>query len=74
MLNITQKSIAKEFGVSQPFISQLLVGQKKISWPLAEKLSTLFPRKSISEWKRATSQELKEAFNQLEKGTCLNGK
>jgi plasmid maintenance system antidote protein VapI len=43
----------------------LLGGERKISWPMAERLSKMFPGKSISEWKRSEPSDLKQVFNQL---------
>jgi plasmid maintenance system antidote protein VapI len=65
MKKITQNIIAQALDVSQPFINQILVGQKPISWKMAEKLSDMFPGKSLREWKHASPKELKQAFNQL---------
>jgi len=65
MKNITQHKIAKTLKVSQPFISQVMTRQAPISWLMAEKLSDLFPGKSLREWKHASPKELKQAFNQL---------
>jgi len=69
MTKTTQCIIAKTLKVSQPFISQVITGRKNISWPLAEKLSDLFPDKSIRQWKNATPKELKKAFSQLKSET-----
>lgn len=65
MAKTTQTIMAKTLKVSQPFISQVINGRKIISWPLAEKLSDLFPDKNIRQWKNATAKELKKAFSQL---------
>lgn len=65
MKKFTQPQIAQTLGVSQSFVSQLLTEKKKVSWPLAEKLSDLFPGKTIQQWKRATPEDLKQAFEQL---------
>jgi transcriptional regulator with XRE-family HTH domain len=61
----TQKKIADALKVSQPFISQVLAGKKSVPWPIAEKLANLFPIKDVGAWKRATPEELKQAFAQL---------
>ena len=59
------KHIAKTLKVSDTLVSRLLSGERKISWPLAERLSKMFPGRSISEWKRAEPEELKQALSQL---------
>ena len=61
----TQKQISKQLGISETYLSILLSGERKVSWPLAERLSKKFPGRSISEWKRVSPGELKQAFNQL---------
>ncbi|MBT7630967.1 MAG: hypothetical protein HN597_14880 [Desulfobacula sp.] len=66
---IKNKDIAITLKISDTLVCRLLNGERKVSWPLAERLSKMFPGKSMSEWKRATSKELKAAFNQLEKET-----
>jgi len=48
----------------------LFNGERKVSWNMAEKLSDLFPGKSISEWKRSNPEEFRAAFSQLEKETA----
>ena len=48
------------------YLSMLINGERKISWPLAEKLADLFPGKSIRDWKNSGPEELKRAFGQLE--------
>tara|TARA_B100000614_G_C14449025_1_gene453474 strand:+ start:706 stop:930 length:225 start_codon:yes stop_codon:yes gene_type:complete len=59
---ITQQKIATTLGVSQPFIHQVLTGKKKISWPMAEKLSNLFPSKTMQQWKRVDPDVIWSAF------------
>ena len=61
----TQQNIAKLLNVSQPFINQIMAGKKSVSWPLAEKLSDLFPGKTMREWKKASPEDIKRAFKQL---------
>jgi plasmid maintenance system antidote protein VapI len=61
----TQQNIAKLLNVSQPFINQIMAGKKSVSWPLAEKLSDLFPGKTMREWKKANPSEIKRAFTQI---------
>jgi len=59
------KDISNTLNVSETLVSRLLTGQRKVSWPMAEKLSDLFPGKSIKEWKKAEPEDLKNAFAQL---------
>jgi len=61
-----QKHIAEILRVSQPTINLVLTGKRKVSWPLAQKLSNLFPGKTIAQWKNASPEELRIAFSQLE--------
>jgi plasmid maintenance system antidote protein VapI len=63
----SRKEISNHFGISEQYLSMLFNGERKVSWNMAEKLSDLFPGKSISEWKRSSPAELKRAFSQLEK-------
>jgi len=58
--------ISNTFGITEQYLSMLLNGERKVSWPIAEKLSDIFPGKSISQWKRATPKELRQAFEQLD--------
>jgi plasmid maintenance system antidote protein VapI len=67
MKNITQHKIAKTLKVSQPFISQVMTRQAPISWLMAEKLSDLFPGKSLRDWKKANPKEVIKAFNSIKK-------
>jgi len=59
------KDIAIALNLSDALVSRLLSGERKVSWPLAERLSKMFPGRSISEWKRANPTELKQALDQL---------
>ena len=61
----TQQNIAKLLNVSQPFINQVMTGKKSVSWPLAERLSDLFPGKTMREWKKSSPDDIKRAFKQL---------
>jgi plasmid maintenance system antidote protein VapI len=63
---VTQINIAQLLKIDQPRVSKLINGREKVSWPIAERLADIFPGKSIAQWKRATPQELKLAFSQLE--------
>jgi len=62
----SRKEISQQLGMTEQYLSMLLSGERKISWPLAEKLTELFPGKSISEWKRAATEELKRAVAQID--------
>jgi len=64
-MKTTQKKIAQILSVSQPFIHKILKGKVPVSWPIAEKLSDLFPGKTIKEWKKARPEEIERAFLQL---------
>jgi len=61
-----QKKISKYLGIDETLLSRLLTGKRQVSWPLAEKFSQIFPGKSISQWKRATPEELKQTFRSLD--------
>lgn len=66
MTNIMkQKDISKLLKIDESLLSRLLSNKRQVSWPLAERLSNFFPGRSISEWKRATPEELKAAFHSL---------
>ena len=58
----------KKYGtkLDQARISRILRGEEAVSWLFAENMAQEFPKKSISEWKRATPEELKKAFAKLE--------
>ena len=62
---MTQTQISKILGCSQSAVNLTLTGKRSVSWPLAQKLSGIFPGKTIQQWKNATPTELKRAFNQL---------
>jgi plasmid maintenance system antidote protein VapI len=66
----SRKEISNHFGISEQYLSMLFNGERKVSWNMAEKLSDLFPGKSISEWKRSNPEEFRAAFSQLEKETA----
>ena len=63
---IPQTKMAEILGVSPAFISQVLNGKVAVSWKLAEKLSVLFPGKSIREWKYAEPTDVRRAFRNME--------
>ncbi len=60
----SRKEISQRLGMTEQYLSMLLKG-RKVSWPLAEKLSDLFPGKTIQQWKKASPEDLKNAFAQL---------
>lgn len=51
--------------ISQGRVSNLVRGKEKVSWPFAADLAQEFPGKTIQQWKDATPEELKRAFDQL---------
>ena len=59
---IKQKDIQKILNCSQTAVSFILSGKRPISWAQAERLASVFPGKTIKEWKKATPGELKQAF------------
>lgn len=59
------KDIAKTLGISDVSVHYIVTGKRQISWPIAERLSGLFPGKNTSQWKRATPSEFLSAFEQL---------
>jgi len=67
----SRKEISDQLDITEQYLSMLLSGKRKVSWNLAERLSKMFPGRSISEWKRATPAELELAFSQLEKFELL---
>jgi len=62
---INRKHISNLFGVTEQYLSMLLNNKRSVSWPLAERLSELFPCRTIQQWKKAKPEELKRAFAQL---------
>ena len=60
-----KKTYKKLLGYDKSTISLFETGGREPSWPLAEKLCEIFPGKSIKEWKSASPNELKRAFNQI---------
>ncbi|RLB94616.1 MAG: hypothetical protein DRH26_00680 [Deltaproteobacteria bacterium] len=65
------KDIAIALNISDALVSRLLSGERKVSWPLAERLSKMFPGRSISEWKRVNPEEIKRVFEHLEIGETV---
>ncbi|WP_333664748.1 helix-turn-helix transcriptional regulator [Desulfobacter postgatei] len=62
---IKQKDIASILDIDQTYLSKLLNKKRKVSWSLAGKLANILPGKTICDWKNASSEDLKRAFNQL---------
>lgn len=69
-----RQQISNSLGITEQYLSMLLKGRRKISWILAERLSQLFPGKSISQWKRVQPEELKKVFAQLSEYSDLKKK
>jgi len=64
---MTQNDIAAAIGtIGRTYVNKLLTGKRKVSWPLAERLSKLVPGRTIQQWKKAGPDELKRAFEQLQ--------
>lgn len=66
MKQITQIQMAEILGVTPAYVCQILTGKLPVSWKMAEKLSDLFPGRSIREWKYAKPTDVKRAFAQYE--------
>jgi plasmid maintenance system antidote protein VapI len=66
MMKIKQKHISKQLGISQTMVSMILAGKRPVTWPLAVKLSELFPGKSLMQWKESGPDDLMKAFRSLE--------
>jgi plasmid maintenance system antidote protein VapI len=64
-MKLKQKNISRILGVSDAFVSMILNGKRDISWPLAARLSEMFPGKTTQQWKEATPDDLRRAFAQL---------
>lgn len=58
--------MADILGITPAYMSELLSGKHPISWKLADKLSDLFPGRTIRQWKSADPETLKRAFAQLD--------
>jgi plasmid maintenance system antidote protein VapI len=63
---IKQKQISTLVNIDQSEVSRILGGKRKISWPLAQRLSEMFPGKDIVGWKNASPEEFKRAFAQYQ--------
>ena len=59
-----QKEIAKALNISTSYMSLIFKGEKPISFPLAVRLSKIFPKKDIEQWKNAKPEELKKVFRE----------
>lgn len=46
-------------------VSRLLNGIDPVSWPVAAKLSQLFPGRDVIGWKNATKEDLNRLYQQL---------
>ena len=64
-MKLKQKQISKIMGTTDAYISMIFLGRRPVSWPMAERLSELFPGKSIKEWKKANPDEVRRAFSLL---------
>ena len=62
---INRKHISSTLGVTEQYLSMLLVGKRPVSWPLSERLAELFPDRTIHQWKNATPDDIKRAFAQI---------
>ena len=64
-----QKDIAKLLGIKESYVCMLFSEDIKkyrpVSWPLAKRLSELFPDRTIHQWKNATPDDIKRAFAQI---------
>jgi len=63
MKTTTQTYQAQVIGILPPHLSMILNGKKKISWELAEKLSTIFPDTSLQWWRYANTEQIKNFLN-----------
>jgi plasmid maintenance system antidote protein VapI len=68
MKKLRQIQIAEKLGISQAMVSLILAGKRPITWPLAVKLSDLFPGKSLRQWKEAGPDDLMKALRTLTLG------
>ncbi len=57
----------KGYGIKldQARISRILRNLEPVAWPFALALSQEFPGKTIQQWKKATPEDIKNAFAQL---------
>jgi plasmid maintenance system antidote protein VapI len=65
-MKLKQKNISRILGASDAFVSMILNGKRAVSWPLAARLSDIFPGKTTQQWKQATPEDLRRAFAQLQ--------
>lgn len=60
---ITQMDIAAVLSCSQSTINFILNGTRPVSWPLAEKIDTIFPGKGVKFWRNAKTTDLEKMFS-----------
>jgi len=69
MMNQTKiaKYFRQKYGtkIDQARVSRMLSGYEPIPWPFANDLSMEFKYRTIQQWKNASPEELKRAFEQL---------
>ena len=58
--------IAKRFGITEQYLSMLILGKRPVSWPLAERLAELFPGRTIQQWKNADPADLERVLPQIQ--------
>jgi plasmid maintenance system antidote protein VapI len=66
MKKITHIKMAKTLGVSPAYVCQILTGKVSVSWKMADKLSELFPGKTLKQWKAAGPDDIRRAFSMFE--------
>jgi len=66
---INRKNISTKIGITEQYLSMLLIGKRPVSWPLAKRLAELFPHRTIHQWKNATPDDIKQAFSQIKDKT-----
>ena len=69
---INRKYISSTIGITEQYLSMLLIGKRPVSWPLAERLAELFPGRTIHQWKSATPEDIKRAFLQIDRRKKLD--
>jgi len=66
-----QKDIATLLSVTPAYVSLLLAG-RPLSYPLAVKLSKMFPEKDVEAWKHSRPEEIEAAFKKIVTTTNTN--
>ncbi len=61
---LKQYQISKLLDIDNSYFNKIINKKLPIPWTLAEKLADLFPGKSLKEWKYASPEDIKQAFNQ----------